>query len=244
MNMTSKTPKKIGILFSLCVGLIGVPQLASAQLLHDDFSDGNFTSSPTWTVSAGNWSVSNGAVVSGGLASNDYLGTTDFTAINNGAFSVSVDVKFSSADVTGYNRLYLRMRDSTNGGAGYEVSIAQGTFNNTTVNVIGGATVGTITKASSANTFSTTRYVNITWTRDSSGVMTVSVNGQEYMSVASSSISSFDTFQIGGRGFIDATTSYTYSFDNVSISSIPEPSTAAIFAGGVGAIVAGLYRRR
>lgn len=239
--MTPKLSKIVGVLFSICLGAAGV---SAQSLLQDDFSDGNYTSNPVWTVSAGGWSVSDGALVSAGLVSNDYIGTKDFAAINNGVFSISIDVMFTSADVSGNNRIYLRMRDSTNGNAGYEVAIAQGTFNNTTFTALNGATVGSVVKASAAYTFSTSEYVNITWTRDSSGTMTVSVNGQEYMSVASSSIASFDWLQIGGRGFIDATTSYTYSFDNVQLSSIPEPKTAALFFGGASAFAACMYRRR
>lgn len=241
----NKTPSKIlGGLFTL--SLIGASHTAFGQLLQDDFSDGNFTSNPTWTVSTGTWSVSNGAVTDAGTTiANDYLQTKDFTAISGGVFSLSVDIKFDSTDVTGNNRFYLRLRDSTAGSAGYEVAIAQGTFNNTTFNTLGGATVGTVTKASTAYTFSTTDYINVTWTRDSSGKMTVFVNGSEYMSVASSSISTFDTLQIGGRGVVASpAATYTFSFDNIQLSSIPEPKTAAILIGGIGALAAGAARRR
>lgn len=237
----------IKVIGAVCaVSLAGLGHTLNAQLLQDSFSDGNFTSSPTWTVSTGTWSVSGGAVTDAGTTvANDYLTTKDFTAITNGVFSLSVDIKFDSSDVTGNNRFYLRMRDSTAGSAGYEVAIAQGTFNNSTFNLLGGATVGTLTKASTAHTFSTSSFVNVTWTRDSSGKMTVFVDGSEYMSVSSSSVSSFDTLQIGGRGVVASpAATYTFSFDNIQLSSIPEPRSAAMWFGGLSVFAATMYRRR
>ncbi|MFH1496641.1 MAG: hypothetical protein ABII82_02330 [Verrucomicrobiota bacterium] len=110
---------------------------------------------------------------------------------------------------------------------------------------LNGATLGTKTNASSAFTFPTTSFVNVIWTRDSDGKMTVLVNGSEYMSVSSSSVSSYDTLQLGGRGFVSATpATYTFSFDNVQLSSIPEPRTAAVWFGGISALTVAMYRRR
>jgi|GEM_PF-2188599 hypothetical protein len=247
MIMSSPTSRVIGAFLAACFGLSPVSNAASVHLFEDTFADGNYTANPVWLVSAGDWSVVDGAVQNAGLIENDYLTTRDFTPIANGVFTVSIDVKFSSEDVTGNNRLYIRMRDSGGGNSGYEIAIAQGTMNNSTVNVLGGATVSGVIRTSTAHTFPLDEYVNITWSRDSSGSMLVTVNGREYMSIAGSSISTFDTLQIGGRGLVKNTTaSYTFSFDNIRLSAStgPEPRPAAAVPGGAGALVAGTYRLR
>lgn len=236
--------KVVGLLAFSALASVGVGSAGAAVLFQDDFSDGNFSSNPIWTPTAGTWSVGGGAVMNDGTTSNDYLRTMDFAPVTDGVFSVSVDVRFTSSTVTGNNRLYLRMRDSTAGYAGYEVAIAQGTTANTTFTAISGATLGTQWKTTSPQTFPLDSYVNITWTRDSSGAMTVYVDGKEYMSISSSSVSRFDTFEIGGRAKITDGPTYTYSFDNITISTVPEPASAASLVGGTGLALCFLRRRR
>ncbi|MFH1496639.1 MAG: endo-1,3-alpha-glucanase family glycosylhydrolase [Verrucomicrobiota bacterium] len=199
--------------------LFGATSAVSEVILQDEFSDGNFTSGPAWTISAGSWSVVEGGVKNGAFSANDYLSTSDFAAITHGVFSVSVRVRFSSASVSGNNRIYLRMRDSTDGFKGYEVAIAQSTMANTLISGISGGTIGSQTKTTTPYAFPVDKYVTINWTRTRLGEMVVSVAGQEYLRVASSSISVFDTFQIGGRGLINDTTAYTYSFDKIQVET-------------------------
>ncbi|MDR1280017.1 MAG: hypothetical protein LBK99_04270 [Opitutaceae bacterium] len=236
----------------LAAGMLCASSAPAAVLLTDDFSDGNYTANPVWTVQTGVWSASDGVIQSAGTRDNEYL-VTKFSPITNGTFSISVDVRFDSTDAVGNNRLYLLMRDSSNGSAGYEVAIAQGTLNNTQIRAISGASVGTQTKATSAYTFSTTGFVTVTWTRTALGEMVVSIAGTEYMRVATSSVSIFDTFMIGSRSLVAATettseVAYTHAFDNILLTSpdaaIPEAKTAALLVGVAGLIGALLWRRQ
>jgi hypothetical protein len=215
-------------------------------LLFDDFSDGNYTSDPAWTATQGTWTVSDDAAHTSGSASNNYLRTQDFTKIENGTFTFSLDVKFSSSTVTGDNRFYMRMRDSANSLAGYEVAIAQGTMANTNINLLGGATITGMEKTNSPYTFPLDTYVTITWERLASGAMTIYVGDQLYMSVTDSSVSNFDTLEIGGRVGIGTpvTTIYNYSFTNIELSTVPEPGSAGLLLGAAGGAFLMAARRR
>jgi hypothetical protein len=238
-------PRMVAAL-AIASGLFCTASARADVLLFDDFSDGNYTSNPAWTVTQGEWTVSDDAVHTAGTAANAYLRTQDFTAITNGAFTFTLDVKFSSSTVTGDNRFYLRMRDSTNGFSGYELAIAQGTMANTNINLLGTATIGTQTKTSSPYTFPLDTYVTITWERLASGAMTVYVGDQLYISVDASSIARFDTLEIGGRVGIGnpVTTIYHYSFTNIELSSVPEPGSLGLMLGGAGAFLLAAARRR
>lgn len=222
---------------------MNVESSAQVVVLEDNFSNG-YTSDPAWTVNGGSWSWTSGNdfVSTAGTASNAYLATTDFVPIETGVFSLSVDVQFSSSTVSGNNRFYLRMRDSTNSLAGYEIAIAQGTMANSTINNLGTATKGTTTVTSTPYTFALDTWTTITWTRDAEGAMSIYVGDQLYMSTPSSSVGYYDRLEIGGRVYINETTSYTYSFTNVTLATVPEPTVAGLLV--TGGLTTLLLRRR
>jgi hypothetical protein len=227
-------------------GFLTAAPVRADVLLFDDFSDGNYTSDPAWTVTQGAWTVSDDAVHTSGSAANVYLRTQDFDAITNGTFAFSLEVKFSSSTVVGDNRFYMRMRDSTSSYTGYEVAIAQGTMANTNINVLpGGATITGQTKTSSPYTFPLDTYVTITWERLASGAMMIYVEDQLYMSVTDSSVSNYDTLEIGGRVGITnpVPTIYNYSFTDIQLSTVPEPGSVGLLLGAGGAFLL-VSRRR
>lgn len=118
---------------------------------------------------------------------------------------------------------------------------------NTGIGAVGGATIGTQTKTTSPYTFPLDTYVTITWERTALGAMNVLVGGQQYLSVATSSITNFkgfDTLDIGGRTYIDANTIYGYSFTNVELSTVPEPGSVGLLLGVGGAFLMVSRRRR
>jgi len=246
-TLRMKTAPKIAAALAVASGLFFASSARADVLLFDDFSDGNYTSDPAWSASQGTWSVSDDAVhTGGGTSSFTFLQTKDFTNITSGVFSLSVDVQFSSLTVVGTNRIVLRMRDSQNSSAGFEVAIAQGTMNNSGISAVSGATIGTQTKTTSPYTFPLDTYVTITWERTALGAMTVHVGNQLYFSVDTSSITNFkgfDTLDIGGRTYIDATTTYGYSFTNVELSTVPEPNSVGLLLG-VGGVFLMVSRRR
>lgn len=230
--MKTKQPQLVS--WCICAALCAFTTTLSfgqVILLEDDFSNG-YTSDPAWTVTAGswNWTDGNDYITTAGIASNAYLRTTEFTPISTGIFTFSAEVNFSSLDVSGNNRFYLRMRDSTSGLAGYEIAIAQGTMANTTFTALGGATLGTQTKTTTPTTFGAGTWTTITWTRDAEGAMEVYVGDKLYLSISASSVSYFDTIELGGRVYINESTSYYHSFTNVQLSTIPEPGSLGLFA--------------
>lgn len=79
------------------------------------------------------WVLEEEGVVSSDMSIFDYLETSDFVPIADGSFDIQVKVKFESAISGGDNRFFIKIRDGQSENRGFELFIAQGTANNTTL---------------------------------------------------------------------------------------------------------------
>lgn len=178
--------------------------LADGQALLTESFDSSEQAAIRWTPlkSSQPWQVAEGEAVPGGAVIFDLLRTKDFTPVTDGAFDLTVMVRFESALADGNNRLILQMRDSANGD-GYEVVLSQGTANNTQIAAIAGSSTSTLTKGLMAKpfTFPVDALTTIRWTRAPGGEMKVYIDGQEYLSGFDERFHRFDVLAIGSRAY-------------------------------------------
>lgn len=177
---------------------------AGEALLTESF-DSSEQAEVRWTPlkSSQPWQVANGEAVPGGAVIFDVLRTKDFTPVTDGAFDLTVMVRFESALAGGNNRLILQMRDSATSD-GYEVVLAQGTSNNSQIAVIAGSSTSPLTKGllTKPFTFPVDALTTIRWTRAPGGEMKVSIDGQEYLSGFDERFHRFDVLSIGSRSYV------------------------------------------
>lgn len=174
-----------------------------AVLLSDTFADQDYSRNPAWKPlqSGQPWTVVDGAVVPGGTVIFDTLETENFEPITNGAFDLSLKVRFESGLQDGNNRFFLRLRDSKSDRGGYEVVISQGTSNNVLLGVIGASAISQKLETKPF-IFPPEDFVSVRWVRDAHGAMKVWVDGDEYLSGTDTGFQELDVLVLGSRSFM------------------------------------------
>jgi hypothetical protein len=183
---------------------LGSVQADDAVLINETFKDQDASRNPAWKPmkNAEPWLVAEGAVVPGGTVIFDTLETQDFPPITNGAFDLTLKVRFESSLRDGNNRFFLRMRDSNSDRGGYEVVISQGTSNNVLLGAIGAGDAISQKVESTPFVFPTEDFVPVRWVRDAQGAMKVWVAGDEYLSGTDTGFQTFDVLALGSRSYI------------------------------------------
>jgi hypothetical protein len=180
-----------------------------------------------WTPlkSSAPWEIVDGAVVASGTVIFDVLEARSFAPITDGSFDVNVEVRFESAVKSPNNRFFLRMRDSEEGGKGYEVVVAQGTSGNTLLTEIKAERSLSQKLESEAFVFPTDDFVPIRWVRDKQGKQQLFVDGVLYLQAEGGSPKSFNKLVLGTRAYVegeDETSAMRHFFRNVELKKGPD----------------------
>jgi len=213
---------------SLCIlttlALLPTLHAADEVLFTEDFQGDLAAWSPL--KSGEPWTVEGGAVVASGNVIFDMLETRTFTPITNGAFDLTVEVKFESAIKSPNNRFFLRMRDSETGNQGYEAVVSQGTGGNTLLTEIKGDKSLTQKLETQAFVFPTEDFVKIRWVRDQQGTMQLFVDGTLYLQAQGGTQSSFNKLVLGTRAYQPegetSTSAMRHFFRNVELKVGPD----------------------
>ncbi len=228
--MISKTPHR-SLLAAICLLLL--PTVAARGQFVDDFSDGDYTSNPTWTSADTLWSVvpsgTDNALRTRGLAISDTLSITTPSTIAYGTWSF--DVRFVDGQLTNFNqiRVFLMsdLSDLTEAVSGYQLQIGTNNRNVRLYRVDPGASGDRELLASSDNDIvsGTDRLLSFTVQRSNENAWAVSLDGAEVLThVETGTVFATSSF-FGLWVKHSQTRADSYFFDNFDVSDTQPPDT-------------------
>ena len=243
------------IAFTALFGLLSWS--AQASLFTDDFNRANTASSTNLallgsgyatvyppTNSVPMFQITNNVLkLSGGTAKNVALYQTAVQTLNtNGnSFTVSADITTISA-VSGTLLYGLAFNVQTNG---YYYALRINTGNTNVLQFLEVTPTNTLSTKNfniGGGLLATNSVYNLSVSSDTAGVFSFMVTGANLGSGLSGTITAGGTVLSGGYGGIhDSAANVGVSFDNLSITSIPEPATIGML--GIGAFAVVMIRR-
>jgi len=214
----------------------------STRLLYDDFSDGNFTANPKWSVSAGDYIIDPGgtyrglrsAIVPEGQQTgqnisigNIVIGTLGTGQTGEGGHaSIYTPVRISNAFRVAmqftskhkYGRWDFGPYQGASGNVAYRLSYFPNATPGLQIQRVTSAGTTAIASYNKALPLETNSDHTLVWTRDRSGMMRVAIDGKELLSVQDTAIK--DPFD----GFLMINSGGQYSVRWIEILGRPVPN--------------------
>jgi hypothetical protein len=176
------------LLFVLALTNMGV-----AQTILDDFTDGNFTTNPVWTINSGSASITSNALVFGGGTSNVSMSTPLVTDCQEWSFKLQSSTNFNKDNFRFYFVLLNNPAPSNSVSDGYclDYDGDNGDF------IIYRLDNGVLTSLSSYNGSTSSLIRTVRITMNASGNIVVVVSGTTIMSITSTTYPASSSEYIG-----------------------------------------------
>lgn len=194
---------KILLIMIMCSSVSFTMSGANIIMMTDNFKNGSLKGGTLWKSKSTKapWKIVNNYAIPSGTIIFDSISTADFKPIQSGVFSLEFHVKFLSGEKSGNNRFTVMLRDSLNGYSGYCATIAQGTSNNSGIEVIIKGKRKGIKRMPAKNSyfFNPNESVKIIFARDNAGKITLTVADSVVMEVVDKQFTRFDIIQFQER---------------------------------------------